>query len=235
MSWGCIKVPGRPPVWLLGFCLLPSRLRSQVGVWRMFICLMDSLWRAPIFLLGFPSLGHFLCQLFSCHEVLGVPRHLQLRTSCLLFWFGFFLHRWKMLYTSPELMKFHVWRKLFWNMNKKYQKTGPPPSRTAANYIPMLLRRVSEQPSRIIWLGSQRKWGISEFVQKDSRNVVKLCNEEFRTLVIQDISTSGSWWPCSAGGDRWPQSGHRLSVSGERCPTLQRMWENKSVWRILHS
>ena len=43
-----------------------------------------------------------------------------------------------------------------------------------------------------------------------------------------------SWWPCSAGGDRWPWSGHRPSLLGARCPVLQRAWKNTPGWCTLH-
>ena len=53
----------------------------------------------------------------------------------------------------------------------------------------MSLKNVSEQASRTIWLISQKKWGISKSVEKDSRNTIKLCNKEFRALNTQDTST----------------------------------------------
>jgi hypothetical protein len=49
---------------------------------------------------------------------------------------------------------------------------------------------VSEQARLTNWLGSQKKCGISTSPQKDSFNTMKLCNKEFRELMIQDMSTS---------------------------------------------
>ena len=42
--------------------------------------------------------------------------------------------------------------------------------------------------------------------------------------------TGGSWWPCSAGDDRWPQTCHRPSWTGESCLALKMLWKCTSVW-----
>jgi hypothetical protein len=72
---------------------------------------------------------------------------------------------------------------------------GPTPSNPAVKFIITLLRRVSEQARWAKWLGSQKKCGIFTSVQKDRCKTMKLCNKEFRALVIQDTSTSNqqSW------------------------------------------
>ena len=90
-------------------------------------------------------------------------------------------------------------------------KREPPARNTVTKYITMLLRKVSELASWILWLSSQKKWEICKTVQKDSRHIIKLSNKECRTLIIQHTSTNsqqsrGSWWLCSAGGDRWPHA-----------------------------
>lgn len=66
-----------------GSGLLPSRLGSQVGAQSMFLCLMDSLWRAPVLFYVSPSSGHHLCQSLSYHEAASPQglTHLQLRVS----------------------------------------------------------------------------------------------------------------------------------------------------------
>ena len=49
-----------------------------------------------------------------------------------------------------------------------------------------------------------------------------------------DHRTGGSWWPCSAEGDRWPHTGHRPSQSGEGHPVPQTVRKNTSGWCSLH-
>ena len=56
-----------------------------------------------------------------------------------------------------------------------------------------------------------------------------------KTQEPADHRGKGSWWLCSAGGGRWPQSGHRPSQSGEKCPYLQKPWKDTSGWCSLRS
>ena len=116
---------------------------------------------------------------------------------------------------------------------------GPTPIRTAAKYITRLLRKLSELASCTNWLSSQKKWGICISGQKDNHNTIKLCSKEFKAKRTQDVRTSspqslwlagGSWWPCSAGGGRWPHTDHRPSHSGECHPILQTVCKNTSGW-----
>ena len=66
----------------------------------------------------------------------------------------------------------------------------PPARNRATDYITMQLEKVSELASGIIWLSSQKKCEISKMLQKASHNTIKFSNKEFRTLMIQDTSTS---------------------------------------------
>jgi cell division inhibitor SulA len=68
----------------------------------------------------------------------------------------------------------------------------PPPRKPATKFKTKLLIKVSEQARWSTWLGSQKKCGISWSVQKDTPNNIRVCNKEFKALVIQDSSTSNS-------------------------------------------
>ena len=90
----------------------------------------------------------------------------------------------------------------------------------------------------IIWASSQKKCGISVPVQKVSHlnRIWIRATRKWWTYTSEEPRGNrhmGSWWPCSAGGGRWPQTNHRLFQSGEDHPFLQKFLKNKPEWNIL--
>lgn len=74
--------------------------------------------------------------------------------------------------------------------DNRIPENGKPAMTIVKEYITMLLTRVSEQASFRTSGRSQKKCGISIFVQKDSLNTVKVSGRELMTLTIHDPRAS---------------------------------------------
>ena len=121
------------------------------------------------------------CDLWVAAELRYTPRLVQKNKET--------IERWDMQVENAACFPWadeipHMEETIF-EYEKRIAARGPPASSTAAKYITTLLRKVSQQASWTIWLSSQKKWGISKSLQKDSRTTIRLCNNECKTLIIQ--------------------------------------------------
>jgi hypothetical protein len=67
---------------------------------------------------------------------------------------------------------------------------GTPDNILATEYKSKLLMKVSEQASLMICVRSQKEWGISRSVQKDSFNNIKVCSSAITMLMDEEKKVS---------------------------------------------
>lgn len=132
-----------------------------------------------------------------------------------------------MLYTSLELIRVHICKKLSYRKNKECQLLGWTSQQgSCKEYITMLLKMCqNKQVGPTLWVHRNSE-GLLLFYKRTASTPLRFVrmNQDTDDPANQNQQSTEprvQEWRCSAWGGRWPQSGHRPSQSGDSHPTCK--------------